>query len=99
MLENEDLVPSTDGLEVLQAIKLRYAQKEIYTYSGIVLIATNPFCSSGLPLRPADGTGVRRETARLAGTPLIRHCRGGFCVRFDTSFGFLGSFFNLCFCF
>jgi myosin-5 len=27
----------------LQAIKLRYAQKEIYTYSGIVLIATNPF--------------------------------------------------------
>lgn len=43
MLQNEDLVPSTDGLEVLQAIKLRYAQKEIYTYSGIVLIATNPF--------------------------------------------------------
>ncbi|KAI5286117.1 Myosin type-2 heavy chain 1 [Ascosphaera aggregata] len=28
---------------VLQAIKLRYAQKEIYTYSGIVLIAINPF--------------------------------------------------------
>src|SRR6201999_3693803 len=28
---------------VLQAIKLRYGQKEIYTYSGIVLIATNPF--------------------------------------------------------
>jgi len=28
---------------ILQAIKLRYAQKEIYTYSGIVLIATNPF--------------------------------------------------------
>ncbi|OQO03613.1 hypothetical protein B0A48_10278 [Cryoendolithus antarcticus] len=28
---------------VLQAIRLRYAQKEIYTYSGIVLIATNPF--------------------------------------------------------
>lgn len=28
---------------VLQAIKLRYAQKEIYTYSGIVLIAANPF--------------------------------------------------------
>ncbi|OXV11732.1 hypothetical protein Egran_00505 [Elaphomyces granulatus] len=28
---------------VLQAIKLRYTQKEIYTYSGIVLIATNPF--------------------------------------------------------
>lgn len=28
---------------MLQAIKLRYLQKEIYTYSGIVLIATNPF--------------------------------------------------------
>lgn len=30
-------------LVVLQAIRLRYLQKEIYTYSGIVLIATNPF--------------------------------------------------------
>jgi hypothetical protein len=30
-------------LTVLQAIRLRYLQKEIYTYSGIVLIATNPF--------------------------------------------------------
>lgn len=28
---------------VLQAIKVRYAQLNIYTYSGIVLIATNPF--------------------------------------------------------
>ncbi|RCK63086.1 Myosin-2 [Candida viswanathii] len=28
---------------VLQAIKLRYSQLNIYTYSGIVLIATNPF--------------------------------------------------------
>lgn len=28
---------------ILQAIRLRYAQKEIYTYSGIVLIASNPF--------------------------------------------------------
>ncbi|KAK8001855.1 putative myosin MYO2 [Apiospora marii] len=28
---------------VLQAIRLRYIQKEIYTYSGIVLIAANPF--------------------------------------------------------
>ena len=33
----------TDESAVLQAIKLRYLQKEIYTYSGIVLIATNPF--------------------------------------------------------
>lgn len=32
-----------DFREVLQAIRLRYAQNEIYTYSGIVLIATNPF--------------------------------------------------------
>lgn len=31
------------SLLVLQAIRLRYLQKEIYTYSGIVLIATNPF--------------------------------------------------------
>lgn len=31
------------GRTVLQAIRLRYLQKEIYTYSGIVLIATNPF--------------------------------------------------------
>jgi myosin-5 len=35
--------PQLTAYEVLQAIKLRYAQKEIYTYSGIVLIATNPF--------------------------------------------------------
>lgn len=28
---------------VLQAIKIRYSQLNIYTYSGIVLIATNPF--------------------------------------------------------
>ena len=28
---------------MLQAIKLRYMQNEIYTYSGIVLIAANPF--------------------------------------------------------
>lgn len=28
---------------VLQAIKVRYSQLNIYTYSGIVLIATNPF--------------------------------------------------------
>ena len=33
----------SDNPLVLQAIKLRYYQKEIYTYSGIVLIATNPF--------------------------------------------------------
>jgi myosin heavy subunit len=33
----------TKPMPVLQAIRLRYLQKEIYTYSGIVLIATNPF--------------------------------------------------------
>lgn len=38
LFETRPLTPT-----VLQAIKLRYAQKEIYTYSGIVLIATNPF--------------------------------------------------------
>jgi len=35
--------PADAPYAVLQAIRLRYAQKEIYTYSGIVLIATNPF--------------------------------------------------------
>ena len=35
--------PRSNSCQVLQAIKLRYSQKEIYTYSGIVLIATNPF--------------------------------------------------------
>jgi myosin V len=38
VLFTDELVPT-----VLQAIRLRYFQKEIYTYSGIVLIATNPF--------------------------------------------------------
>ena len=37
------LVSSTHSPIVLHAIRLRYAQNEIYTYSGIVLIATNPF--------------------------------------------------------
>ncbi|KAA6411786.1 MAG: myosin MYO2 [Lasallia pustulata] len=46
MLEASDDLTSLSHLNepaVLQAIKLRYSQKEIYTYSGIVLIATNPF--------------------------------------------------------
>ncbi|MCJ1310195.1 Myosin type-2 heavy chain 1 [Agyrium rufum] len=46
MLEASDDLTSLSHLNepaVLQAIKLRYLQKEIYTYSGIVLIATNPF--------------------------------------------------------
>lgn len=34
---------AANAVLVLQAIRLRYSQKEIYTYSGIVLIATNPF--------------------------------------------------------
>jgi len=37
------MLTPTASSPVLQAIRLRYAQKEIYTYSGIVLIATNPF--------------------------------------------------------
>lgn len=32
-----------DAFSVLHAIQSRYAQHEIYTYSGIVLIAVNPF--------------------------------------------------------
>ncbi|KAI4165812.1 MAG: hypothetical protein LQ342_000755 [Letrouitia transgressa] len=46
ILEASDDLTSLSHLNepaVLQAIKLRYSQKEIYTYSGIVLIATNPF--------------------------------------------------------
>ncbi|OMP89223.1 Myosin-2 [Diplodia seriata] len=46
MLEASDDLTNLSHLNepaVLQAIKLRYAQKEIYTYSGIVLIAANPF--------------------------------------------------------
>ncbi|ORY72028.1 putative myosin MYO2 [Pseudomassariella vexata] len=46
MLEASDDLTNLSYLNepaVLQAIRLRYLQKEIYTYSGIVLIATNPF--------------------------------------------------------
>ncbi|ETS76711.1 hypothetical protein PFICI_12098 [Pestalotiopsis fici W106-1] len=46
MLEASDDLTNLSHLNepaVLQAIRLRYMQKEIYTYSGIVLIATNPF--------------------------------------------------------
>ncbi|KAI5806521.1 putative myosin MYO2 [Peziza echinospora] len=46
ILEAADDLTSLSHLNepaVLQAIKLRYAKREIYTYSGIVLIATNPF--------------------------------------------------------
>jgi len=46
VLEASDDLTSLSHLNepaVLQAIKLRYAKREIYTYSGIVLIATNPF--------------------------------------------------------
>ncbi|KAF2637856.1 myosin-2 [Massarina eburnea CBS 473.64] len=46
MLEASDDLTNLSHLNepaVLQAIKLRYLQKEIYTYSGIVLIAANPF--------------------------------------------------------
>ncbi|KAH8664322.1 P-loop containing nucleoside triphosphate hydrolase protein [Xylariales sp. PMI_506] len=46
MLEASDDLTNLSHLNepaVLQAIRLRYFQKEIYTYSGIVLIATNPF--------------------------------------------------------
>ncbi|ODQ64184.1 hypothetical protein NADFUDRAFT_79749 [Nadsonia fulvescens var. elongata DSM 6958] len=51
-LRNPPILESTEDLTslsylnepaVLNAIKMRYAQLSIYTYSGIVLIATNPF--------------------------------------------------------
>ncbi|CCH61296.1 hypothetical protein TBLA_0E02420 [Henningerozyma blattae CBS 6284] len=52
LLRNPPILESTDDLTslsylnepaVLNAIKQRYSQLNIYTYSGIVLIATNPF--------------------------------------------------------
>ncbi|KAH3902876.1 probable Myosin-2 [Saccharomycodes ludwigii] len=52
LLRNPPILESTEDLTslsylnepaVLHAIKTRYAQLQIYTYSGIVLIATNPF--------------------------------------------------------
>ncbi|CCD23018.1 myosin 2 NDAI_0A08650 [Naumovozyma dairenensis CBS 421] len=52
LLRNPPILESTEDLTslsylnepaVLHAIKQRYAQLNIYTYSGIVLIATNPF--------------------------------------------------------
>lgn len=46
MLETTEDLTSLSYLNepaVLNAIKMRYAQLNIYTYSGIVLIATNPF--------------------------------------------------------
>lgn len=51
-LRNPPILESTEDLTslsylnepaVLHAIKMRYGQLNIYTYSGIVLIATNPF--------------------------------------------------------
>ena len=52
LLRNPPILEATEDLTslsylnepaVLHAIKARYAQLNIYTYSGIVLIATNPF--------------------------------------------------------
>lgn len=52
LLRNPPILESTEDLTslsylnepaVLHAIKVRYSQLNIYTYSGIVLIATNPF--------------------------------------------------------
>lgn len=47
------MIQQTKASIVLQAIKLRYAQNEIYTYSGIVLIATNPFARNDSLYVPA----------------------------------------------
>ncbi|KAH9909819.1 putative myosin MYO2 [Xylariomycetidae sp. FL2044] len=68
MLEASDDLTNLSYLNepaVLQAIKLRYAQKEIYTYSGIVLIATNPFArvdSLYVPGMVQVYAGRQRET-------------------------------------
>ncbi|KAI0012817.1 putative myosin MYO2 [Xylariaceae sp. FL0662B] len=68
MLEASDDLTNLSHLNepaVLQAIRLRYGQKEIYTYSGIVLIATNPFArvdSLYVPDMVQIYTGKQRET-------------------------------------
>ncbi|KAI5924775.1 putative myosin MYO2 [Camillea tinctor] len=68
MLEASDDLTNLSHLNepaVLQAIRLRYAQKEIYTYSGIVLIATNPFArvdSLYVPGMVQVYAGKQRET-------------------------------------
>ncbi|KAI0019618.1 putative myosin MYO2 [Xylariomycetidae sp. FL0641] len=68
MLEASDDLTNLSHLNepaVLQAIRLRYAQKEIYTYSGIVLIATNPFArvdSLYVPAMVQVYAGKQRET-------------------------------------
>ncbi|GAP87660.1 putative myosin myo2 protein [Rosellinia necatrix] len=68
MLEASDDLTNLSHLNepaVLQAIRLRYAQKEIYTYSGIVLIATNPFArvdSLYVPGMVQVYAGRQRET-------------------------------------
>ena len=59
------LLTPSPYLTVLQAIRLRYVQKEIYTYSGIVLIATNPFArvdSLYVPGMVQVYAGKQRET-------------------------------------
>ncbi|KAH3679646.1 hypothetical protein WICMUC_000786 [Wickerhamomyces mucosus] len=52
LLRNPPILEATEDLtslshlnepSILHAIKIRYSQLNIYTYSGIVLIATNPF--------------------------------------------------------
>ncbi|KAG5950693.1 hypothetical protein E4U53_004568 [Claviceps sorghi] len=68
MLEASDDLTNLSHLNepaVLQAIRLRYLQKEIYTYSGIVLIATNPFArvdSLYVPGMVQVYAGKQRET-------------------------------------
>ncbi|KAI5862838.1 putative myosin MYO2 [Durotheca rogersii] len=68
MLEASDDLTNLSHLNepaVLQAIRLRYMQKEIYTYSGIVLIATNPFArvdSLYVPGMVQVYAGKQRET-------------------------------------
>ncbi|CAD6502076.1 BgTH12-02318 [Blumeria graminis f. sp. triticale] len=68
MLEASDDLTNLSHLNepaVLQAIRLRYLQKEIYTYSGIVLIATNPFArvdSLYVPGMVQVYAGRQRET-------------------------------------
>lgn len=57
LLRNPPVLEASDDLTslsylheaaVLHSVKVRYLQKVIYTFSGLVLIAMNPFCRLGI---------------------------------------------------
>lgn len=59
---SQSSIPIANYSVVLEAVKLRYAQKEMYAYSGIVLIAMNPFAE-------VDSLYQHRTVQMYAGKP------------------------------